>query len=144
MRDEHDQNIHLFFSLGTFNFTARDWTVISGFKLMNVLLGDDIIISCATNDPQAQVKLLRSQMMASGFEDATIHFKDRMTQSGSYFTLNIKTLFDGGFFKCMATDDKGKNEITMELGELRINYGKSNRLANSFEIYFYEIKTKVS
>ena len=116
-----------FFSLETFKFTARDWTVIPGFKLKNVHLGDYIIISCATNDPQAQVKLLRSQMMASGYEDAKLHFKDRMTQSGSNFTLSIKTLFDGVFFKCRATDDKGKNEIDLELGQLRINSGKCNR-----------------
>ena len=113
------------FLLGTLKFIAKDWTVVAGSKFKRVHLGDYLIISCATNDPNAQLILLRSRSQLGDFTDAKLYFKERMIQRNYQFTLFINSTFDGSYYKCLARNASGYDKKAMELGALQISSSKS-------------------
>ena len=61
-----------YFLLGNLKFIARNWTFVTGSKVKAVHVGDYVIISCATNDPKAQLTLLRSKSQWVDFTDAKL------------------------------------------------------------------------
>ena len=102
----------------------RKFSIPDGIRLRTVHRKDTIAISCQTNDPSAQVQLIRKEESDCNlcYMDS---FQQRLSLWRQIFTLRDVILSDRMTYICNATNARGEN-IKMTLGVIDVEPGKSS------------------
>ena len=99
---------------------AKEWKVEIFSPRKWAHIGDSFIFDCSTNDPEADIFLLKSNREAGPY--AMVNSGNRFSMNEQKFSLSSVELTDYGFYKCRATDKSiPKEEISLLLGRLIVN-----------------------